>query len=94
MPPSSCSYDDIKGGKGAAPQKDLAMSVFNAMDAILSPRQRGSVDKKLDLVFHDMDLIPLMYQENYLNYANDKNGSDSIESMAYASNAISAGWKI
>lgn len=69
------------------------MSVFNAMDAILSSRQRGSVAQKLDLVFHDMDLIPLMYQENYLNFANEKNGPDSVESMAFASNAISAGWK-
>ena len=49
--------------------KDFEMSPFEAARKLLSMEaQHLSLGTQSDLVFQDMDLVPLLIQENYLNH--------------------------
>ena len=49
--------------------KDFEMSPFEAARKLLSMEsQHISLGTQSDLVFQDMDLVPLLIQENYLNH--------------------------
>ena len=58
-------YLQNKMGSG----KDFEMSPFEAARKLLSTEaQHISLGTQSDLVFQDMDLVPLLIQENYLNH--------------------------
>ena len=45
------------------------MGPFTVMDKLLSPDSlQLPLWKRMDLAFHDIDIMPLMFEENYLNY--------------------------
>ena len=49
--------------------KDFEMSPFEAARKLLSlEAQHLSLGQQSDLIFQDMDLVPLLIQENYLNH--------------------------
>lgn len=49
--------------------KDFEMSPFEAARKLLSSEaQHLSLGHQSDLIFQDMDLVPLLIQENYLNH--------------------------
>ena len=49
--------------------KDFEMSPFEAARKLLSlESQHLSLGQQSDLIFQDMDLVPLLIQENYLNH--------------------------
>lgn len=49
--------------------KDFEMSPFEAARKLLSVEaQHLSLGAQSDLIFQDMDLVPLLIQENYLNH--------------------------
>lgn len=49
--------------------KDFEMSPFEAARKLLSMEaQHLSLGTQSDLIFQDMDLVPLLIQENYLNH--------------------------
>ena len=49
--------------------KDFEMSPFEAARKLLSMEaQHLSLGAQSDLIFQDMDLVPLLIQENYLNH--------------------------
>ena len=49
--------------------KDFEMSPFEAARKLLSMEaQHLNLGAQSDLIFQDMDLVPLLIQENYLNH--------------------------
>lgn len=49
--------------------KDFEMSPFEAARKLLSMEaQHLNLGAQCDLIFQDMDLVPLLIQENYLNH--------------------------
>eukprot|EP00899_Mesostigma_viride_P017099 jgi/Mesvir1/25390/Mv01429-RA.1 len=89
----SLSYDDVKDNlKGGG--KDADVSPFSAADTLLGPQSRNlSLNDRIDLVFHDMDLVPMLVQENYLNYRpfGAQTPLDRLDSIARAAHCISDG---
>lgn len=56
---SSMSYDQVKAGA----QKDMDKSPFDCARKLLSIESSGlSMGDRLDCVFQDMDLVPLLVQ--------------------------------
>lgn len=61
------SYDEMKGKLSTS--KDMTMSPFTCARELLdSGSVRMKVGERLDLVFQDADMVPLLVQENYLNH--------------------------
>ena len=86
------TYDDAKAAGKAG--KDANVSPFTATDQLFSASSRDlSVSARSDLVFQDMDLVPLLVQENYVNHRPSLAGSDihRLKFMAKAADAISLG---
>ncbi len=86
------SYDDVRRGMGAT--KDFEMSPFEAARKLLTPEASTlSLSDQLDLVFQDMDLVPLLVQENYLNHNPRIAQSESMRMQvaAKAADAFSLG---
>ncbi len=50
-----------------ASKKDVALSVFQAADAMLRANPRTALESKLNMSFQHGDLLPFFVQENYLN---------------------------
>lgn len=87
------SYDQVKSG-GMATAKDLEMSPFEAARRLLSVDGEAlSLGDQIDLVFQDLDLVPLLVQENYVNHRPRlaKDDAQRLRIMAKAADAISAG---
>ena len=83
-----------------AQKKDEEVGPFDAasllMDRRKLPEGRPSLalNAKFDLGFSDMDLVPLLVQENYVNHCPpgfQRDGIEAMTALADASDAISAG---
>ncbi|CAL8468443.1 g7983 [Coccomyxa elongata] len=88
----SLSYDDAKGKMGGG--KDADMSPFEAGRKLLSlESERLSLNDRIDLVFQDADLVPLLVQENYINHRPKIADSEvtRMKVLAKAADALSAG---
>ena len=86
------SFDDVRRGMGAI--KDFEMSPFEAARKLLSPESTSlSLSDQLDLVFQDMDLVPLLVQENYVNHRPRIAHSEAMrmQVLAKAADALSQG---
>ncbi|DBA97121.1 TPA: hypothetical protein ACH3X1_014891 [Trebouxia sp. C0004] len=86
------SYDEVKNKMGSS--KDFEMSPFEAARKLLSMEaQHLSLGTQSDLVFQDMDLVPLLIQENYLNHRPVVATNDQMrmQIIAKAADAFSAG---
>ncbi|DBA70377.1 hypothetical protein WJX79_010688 [Trebouxia sp. C0005] len=86
------SYDEVKNKMGTS--KDFEMSPFEAARKLLSMEaQHLSLGTQSDLVFQDMDLVPLLIQENYLNHRPVVATNDQMrmQIIAKAADAFSAG---
>ncbi|DBB08930.1 TPA: hypothetical protein ACH3X3_007571 [Trebouxia sp. C0006] len=86
------SYDEVKNKMGTS--KDFEMSPFEAARKLLSMEaQHLSLGTQSDLVFQDMDLVPLLIQENYLNHRPVVATNDQMrmQFIAKAADAFSAG---
>ncbi|GIL46547.1 hypothetical protein Vafri_3526 [Volvox africanus] len=86
------TYDEVRGKMGAS--KDTDMSPFECARRLLEPScSLLPMSERMDLVFADMDLVPLLVQENYLNHrptiAPDM--SSRLRAIAKASDSISFG---
>ena len=77
---SVLKYDDVKAGKGGA--KDVDMSPFTVCDLLLNPyAKERSLNDRQNLMFQDADLMPLMIQENYINFKPTLAGTDDAKRM-------------
>lgn len=66
--------------------KDFEMSPFEAARKLLSMEaQHLSLGSQSDLIFQDMDLVPLLIQENYLNHRPVIATNDQIRMQVSAS---------
>ncbi|KAK9807239.1 hypothetical protein WJX73_001054 [Symbiochloris irregularis] len=86
------SYDDVKANKASG--KDADMSPFEAARKLLaSESERMSLGDRVDCVFQDMDLVPLLIQENYLNHRPNiaRDESTRLRAIAKAADAFSMG---
>ncbi|KAL3132947.1 hypothetical protein ABBQ38_006860 [Trebouxia sp. C0009 RCD-2024] len=86
------TYDEVKSKMGSG--KDFEMSPFEAARKLLSMEaQHLSLGSQSDLIFQDMDLVPLLIQENYLNHRPVIATNDQIrmQVIAKAADAFSAG---
>ncbi|EFJ40860.1 DNA replication factor C complex subunit 1 [Volvox carteri f. nagariensis] len=61
------TYDEVRGKMGTS--KDTDMSPFECARRLLEPAcSLLSMGDRMELVFADMDLVPLLVQENYVNH--------------------------
>ncbi|KAG1679124.1 hypothetical protein FOA52_000479 [Chlamydomonas sp. UWO 241] len=93
---TTLSYDDVKNGAQRV-AKDADRSPFECAAQLFQPAsQHLSMNDRLDMVFADADLVPLLVQENYINHAPMIAGNDEqrMRALAKSSEAISAGDKI
>ncbi|KXZ52854.1 hypothetical protein GPECTOR_8g236 [Gonium pectorale] len=86
------SFDEVRGKLGTS--KDADMSPFECGRKLLEPAcALLSMGDRMELVFADMDLVPLLVQENYLNHrptiAPDPAGR--LRAIAKAADSISSG---
>ncbi|GMH33613.1 hypothetical protein BSKO_01447 [Bryopsis sp. KO-2023] len=83
---SLVSYDEMKTFLLSV-RKDSDCGPFKAADQLLSPGgSKAPMSDRLDLVFQDMDLVPLLVQENYLNHIST-HAFDEKSQLAFASKA-------
>lgn len=72
--------------------KDFEMSPFEAARKLLSMEaQHLSLGAQSDLIFQDMDLVPLLIQENYLNHRPVIATNDQIRMQVQESVCVSQG---
>jgi replication factor C subunit 1 len=77
--------------------KDEDMSPFSAVDKLLGYEGgRLRMDDRMDAAMSDMDLVPLLIQENYLNYrpsaaGRDDNGVERMDLATRAATSIADG---
>ncbi|GLI64437.1 hypothetical protein VaNZ11_007707 [Volvox africanus] len=86
------TYDEVRGKMGAS--KDTDMSPFECARRLLEPScSLLPMSERMDLVFADMDLVPLLVQENYLNHRPTiaPDISSRLRAIAKASDSISFG---
>mmetsp|Transcript_687 Transcript_687/g.1994 ORF Transcript_687/g.1994 Transcript_687/m.1994 type:complete len:1093 (+) Transcript_687:367-3645(+) len=89
---TALSYDDAK--KHGGNSKDEIMSPFEAARKLLDTGSRDMrLGDQIDLVFQDMDLVPLLIQENYLNHKPAQAGSEvqQMQLLAKAADSLSLG---
>ncbi|KAG2453593.1 hypothetical protein HYH02_001811 [Chlamydomonas schloesseri] len=87
------SFDDVKSGRLGS-SKDTDRSPFECSRQLLEPSSGSlSVSDRLDLVFADSDLVPLLLQENYLNHkpAITSDAASRLRAIAKAADAFSLG---
>lgn len=65
------SFDDATSGGRFSVSKDATVSPFEASRWLFSPGEaaRASMNSRLDAALCDADLVPLLVQENYVNYS-------------------------
>ena len=86
-------YDDVRTGEGGM-TKDADMSPFVVASTLLGfEGGKMSIADQTNMVFHDMDLIPLLIQENYVNHRPKVAGNDKqrMQVIAKAAEGISSG---
>lgn len=89
-------FNDVKVRLGMS-GKDEEMSPFNAVDRLMSYEGgRLRMDERLDASMSDPDLVPLLIQENYLNYCptlagRDESGTARMDLIARAAACIADG---
>jgi len=89
---AAMTYDDAKAQKSAG--KDTIMSPFDAARNLLSTEAgKFSVSERLEMVFQDADLVPLLVQENYVNHrpSHAGNALQQLKLLAKAADGISLG---
>ncbi|WCJ24375.1 Replication factor C subunit 1 [Euphorbia peplus] len=90
---SAINYDDIRQ-RLASSKKDEDISPFTAVDKLFGFNGgRLRMDERIDLGMSDLDLIPLIVQENYINYrpssvAKDDSGMKRMSMLARAAESI------
>ncbi|GAB2280157.1 replication factor C subunit 1 [Dionaea muscipula] len=93
---SVINYDDIRK-RLLSSAKDEDISPFTAVDKLFGfDGGKLRMDERLDLSMSDPDLVPLLVQENYLNYmpklaGNDENGIKRMDLIARAAESIADG---
>ncbi|KAM7528495.1 hypothetical protein LguiB_031905 [Lonicera macranthoides] len=74
-------YDDIRQ-RLLSSSKDEDISPFTAVDKLFGySGGKLRMDERFDLSMSDPDLIPLIVQENYLNYKPSSAGKDDVKRM-------------
>ena len=89
---AAMTYDDAKAQKSAG--KDTIMSPFDAARNLLSTEAgKYSISERLEMVFQDADLVPLLVQENYVNHRPSHAGDalQQLKLLAKAADGISLG---
>jgi replication factor C subunit 1 len=67
---AALTYEDVKGKLGTS--KDADMSPFECARRLLDgSSSRSNIGERLEMVFQDADLVPLLIQENYINHRPD-----------------------
>eukprot|EP00892_Ulva_mutabilis_P010717 jgi/Ulvmu1/8017/UM004_0254.1 len=87
---SSLTYDQVK----ASAQKDMDKSPFDCARKLLSIESCSmTMGDRMDCVFQDMDLVPLLVQENYINHRPNiaNNEVTAMQVLAKAADAFSDG---
>ncbi|XP_022957868.1 replication factor C subunit 1 isoform X1 [Cucurbita moschata] len=93
---SVIKYDDIRQ-RLLGSMKDEDISPFTAVDKLFGFNSgKLRMDERIDLSMSDMDLVPLLIQENYINYrpssvSKDDNGIKRMDLMARAAESIADG---
>ncbi|KAH7653030.1 replication factor C subunit 1 protein [Dioscorea alata] len=93
---SVLEYDDIKR-RLLASAKDEDISPFTAVDKLFGFNGgKLRMDERIDLCMSDPDLVPLIIQENYINYrptsiGKDENGVKRMNLLARAAESIADG---
>ncbi|XP_065847370.1 replication factor C subunit 1 [Euphorbia lathyris] len=93
---SAINYDDIRQRLSSS-RKDEDISPFTAVDKLFGFNGgRLRMDERIDLSMSDSDLIPLLIQENYINYrpssiAKDDSGMKRMSMLARAAESIADG---
>ncbi|KAK1309809.1 hypothetical protein QJS10_CPA08g00009 [Acorus calamus] len=93
---SVIKYDDIRG-RLLNSSKDEDISPFTAVDKLFGYNGgKLRMDERVDLSMSDPDLVPLLIQENYLNYrptssGKDDNGVKRLNLIARAAESIGDG---
>ncbi|KAK1271080.1 hypothetical protein QJS04_geneDACA012932 [Acorus gramineus] len=93
---SVIKYDDIRG-RLLNSSKDEDISPFTAVDKLFGYNGgKLRMDERIDLSMSDPDLVPLLIQENYLNYrptssGKDDNGVKRLNLIARAAESIGDG---
>lgn len=89
---TAMTYEDAKAQKSGG--KDTIMSPFDAAKNLLSTEAaKFSVSERLEMVFQDADLVPLLVQENYVNHRpmHAGNALHQLKLLAKAADGISQG---
>ncbi|XP_038714261.1 replication factor C subunit 1-like isoform X2 [Tripterygium wilfordii] len=93
---SVIKYDDIRQ-RLLSSRKDEDISPFAAVDKLLGFNGgKLKMDERIDLSMSDPDLVPLLIQENYINYrpssvGKDDNGVKRMNLIARAAESIADG---
>ncbi|KAJ4957607.1 hypothetical protein NE237_024718 [Protea cynaroides] len=89
-------YDDIRQSLLSS-VKDEDISPFTAVDKLFGFNAgKMRMDERIDLSMSDPDLVPLLIQENYINYrpssvSKDDNGVKRMNLLAHAAESIGDG---
>ncbi|XWS08179.1 hypothetical protein CRYUN_Cryun41cG0057700 [Craigia yunnanensis] len=93
---SVIKYDDIRQ-RLLSSSKDEDISPFTAVDKLFGFNGGNlRMDERIDLSMSDLDLVPLLIQENYINYrpssiGKDDSGMKRMNSIARAAESIGDG---
>ncbi|GAB2212708.1 hypothetical protein Drorol1_Dr00020689 [Drosera rotundifolia] len=93
---SVINYDDIRK-RLLSSAKDEDISPFTAVDKLFGfDGGKLRMDERIDLSMSDPDLVPLLIQENYINYVpklagNDESGVKRMDLIARAAESIADG---
>lgn len=91
----SLKYSDVRT-RLMASAKDEDVTPFSAVDKLLGfEGGRLRMDERIDAAMSDMDLVPLLVQENYLNYCGpggrDDSGTARMDAIARTALSIAEG---
>ncbi|CAI0543916.1 unnamed protein product [Linum tenue] len=93
---STIQYSDVKQ-RLLSSAKDEDISPFTAVDKLFGFNGgKLRMDERIDLSMSDLDLVPLLIQENYINYrpsvaGKDENGIKRLNLIARAADSIADG---
>ncbi|KAL5782988.1 hypothetical protein ACOSP7_008017 [Xanthoceras sorbifolium] len=84
---SVIKYDDIRQ-RLLSSAKDEDISPFTAVDKLFGYNGgKLRMDERIDLSMSDLDLVPLLIQENYINYRPSSAGKDEMKRMSLIARA-------
>ncbi|CAN1251725.1 Replication factor C subunit 1, partial [Linum perenne] len=93
---STIQYDDVRQFLQSS-GKDEDISPFTAVDKLFNfNASKLRMDQRIDLSMSDLDLVPLIVQENYINYrpslaGKDENGIKRMNLISRAADSIADG---